>query len=61
MTTGLDREHQQKAARDHLWLHFSRHSVYATSEMPVIVRGEGAYIYDDQGRRYLDGLALPAR
>ena len=57
MTTGLDREHQQQAARDHLWLHFSRHSVYETSEMPVIVRGEGAYIYDDQGRRYLDGLA----
>ena len=25
--------------------------------MPVIVRGEGAYIYDGQGRRYLDGLA----
>ena len=25
--------------------------------MPVIVRGEGAYIYDDQGKRYLDGLA----
>ena len=25
--------------------------------MPVIVRGEGAYIYDAQGKRYLDGLA----
>lgn len=25
--------------------------------MPVIVRGEGAYIFDAQGRRYLDGLA----
>ena len=25
--------------------------------MPVIVRGEGAYIYDAAGRRYLDGLA----
>jgi hypothetical protein len=24
---------------------------------PVIVRGEGAAIYDDRGRRYLDGLA----
>ncbi len=57
MTTALDREHLQAAARDHLWLHFSRHSAYETGEMPVIVRGEGAYIYDDQGRRYLDGLA----
>jgi adenosylmethionine-8-amino-7-oxononanoate aminotransferase len=57
MTTGLDRERLQSAARDHLWLHFSRHSAYETGEMPVIVKGEGVYLYDDQGRRYLDGLA----
>jgi adenosylmethionine-8-amino-7-oxononanoate aminotransferase len=25
--------------------------------MPVIVRGEGAYLYDDSGKRYLDGCA----
>ena len=25
--------------------------------MPVIVRGEGPYIWDDKGKRYLDGLA----
>ncbi|HQR25714.1 MAG TPA: aspartate aminotransferase family protein [Nocardioides sp.] len=50
-------ERLQEAARDHLWLHFSRHSVYDGSDMPVIVKGEGAYIYDAQGRRYLDGLA----
>ncbi len=52
-----DHQRLQAAARDHLWLHFSRHSVYEEGEMPVIVRGEGAYIYDAQGRRYLDGLA----
>jgi adenosylmethionine-8-amino-7-oxononanoate aminotransferase len=47
----------QRAAKDHLWMHFTRHSTYADHDVPVIVRGEGAYIYDDQGRRYLDGLA----
>ena len=47
----------QAAGRDHLWLHFSRHSVYENHEMPVIVRGEGAYLYDAHGKRYLDGLA----
>ncbi len=47
----------QQSARDHLWLHFTRHSAYASADVPVIVRGEGAYIYDDQGKRYLDGLA----
>src|SRR6478735_2708083 len=47
----------QKAAKDHLWLHFTRHSTYDTQDVPIIVRGEGAYIYDNQGKRYLDGLA----
>src|SRR4051812_28845532 len=47
----------QAAGRDHLWLHFSRHSVYEQGEMPVIVRGEGVYLYDSKGKRYLDGLA----
>jgi adenosylmethionine-8-amino-7-oxononanoate aminotransferase len=42
------------AARDHLWLHFTRMHGY---EPPVIVRGEGCYLWDDHGKRYLDGLA----
>jgi adenosylmethionine-8-amino-7-oxononanoate aminotransferase len=47
------------SARDHLWMHFSRHSAISAgqADVPVIVRGEGAYIFDEQGRRYLDGLA----
>jgi adenosylmethionine-8-amino-7-oxononanoate aminotransferase len=47
----------QRAAKDHLWMHFTRHGAYAEADVPVIVRGEGAYIYDSQGKRYLDGLA----
>jgi adenosylmethionine-8-amino-7-oxononanoate aminotransferase len=47
----------QKAAKDHLWMHFTRHSTYDTQDVPIIVRGEGAYIYDNNGKRYLDGLA----
>jgi adenosylmethionine-8-amino-7-oxononanoate aminotransferase len=41
-------------ARDHLWLHFTRMHGY---EPPVIVRGEGCYLWDDDGKRYLDALA----
>ena len=48
---------QQQAARDHLWMHFSRHSADPSVEIPTIVRGDGAYIYDARGKRYLDGLA----
>ena len=45
-------------ARRHLWMHFTRHSVYEEGgHVPVIVRGQGPYIFDDQGRRYFDGLS----
>ena len=47
----------QKSARDHLWMHFTRMSSYADAEVPVIVRGEGPYVFDARGRRYLDALA----
>ncbi len=47
----------QKSARDHLWLHFTRMSSYDRVDVPVIVRGEGPYVYDARGNRYLDALA----
>ncbi|HUD78327.1 MAG TPA: aspartate aminotransferase family protein [Streptosporangiaceae bacterium] len=47
----------QEKAKRHLWLHFTRMSSYASSEVPVIVRGEGQYVFDQTGKRYLDGLA----
>ncbi len=47
----------QQAARDHLWLHFTRMSGYREADMPIIVRGEGCYLEDANGKRYLDALA----
>src|SRR3954463_4517451 len=44
-------------ATRNLWLHFSRLGPYSDAPPPVIVRGEGARIYDDRGKSYLDGLA----
>jgi adenosylmethionine-8-amino-7-oxononanoate aminotransferase len=39
-------------------MHFARHSgLYEGHDVPVIVRGDGVRIWDDTGRRYLDGLA----
>jgi adenosylmethionine-8-amino-7-oxononanoate aminotransferase len=58
--TGYDKQdiaQLQEAARRHLWLHFTRMSSYNDNELPVIVRGEGQYVYDSNGKRYLDGLA----
>ncbi|HWJ82544.1 MAG TPA: aspartate aminotransferase family protein [Nocardioides sp.] len=60
----------QRAAKDHLWMHFTRHGHFTDSGMlggteeedapqdvPIMVRGEGPYLFDDRGKRYLDGLA----
>ncbi|QIK75817.1 aspartate aminotransferase family protein [Nocardioides piscis] len=53
----LDHDQQQRAAKDHLWMHFTRHGGYEDHDVPVMVKGEGAYLWDARGRRYLDGLA----
>ena len=47
----------QQAARDHLWLHFTRMAGYREAEIPIIVRGDGCYLEDINGKRYLDALA----
>jgi adenosylmethionine-8-amino-7-oxononanoate aminotransferase len=39
-------------------MHFSRMGSYGPDhEIPVIVRGEGCYVFDEHGNRYLDGLS----
>ncbi len=38
-------------------MHFTRMGSYAEHEVPVIVRGEGCYVYDEHGKRHLDGLS----
>jgi adenosylmethionine-8-amino-7-oxononanoate aminotransferase len=47
----------QRAAHDHLWLHFTRMAAYAGGDVPIIVRGDGCYLEDSNGKRYLDALA----
>jgi adenosylmethionine-8-amino-7-oxononanoate aminotransferase len=44
-------------AQQHLWLHFSRMGAFKEHDLPIIVRGEGSYVYDHAGKRYLDGLS----
>ena len=52
--TAMSAAQLQQAARDHLWLHFTRMGGH---EPPIIVRGDGCYLEDIEGRRYLDALA----
>ena len=58
--TALNDEAHELAekARRHLWLHFSRMGAYSeTKEIPIMVKGEGCYVYDIRGKRYMDGLS----
>jgi len=53
---GSDRGLQELAKR-HLWMHFTRMGAYADHDVPIIVRGDGCYVFDESGKRYLDGLS----
>jgi adenosylmethionine-8-amino-7-oxononanoate aminotransferase len=47
----------QELAKRHLWMHFTRMSAYEQADVPIIVKGDGCYVYDEHGKRYLDGLS----
>jgi len=47
-------EELRRLANDHLWLHFTN---MGGQEPPIIVRGDGCYLEDVNGKRYLDALA----
>jgi adenosylmethionine-8-amino-7-oxononanoate aminotransferase len=53
-TTPLD---LQQAAKEHLWMHFTRMGGFGTADVPIIVRGDGCHLEDSNGRRYIDALA----
>ncbi|WP_374999532.1 aspartate aminotransferase family protein [Aeromicrobium sp. CTD01-1L150] len=46
----------ERAAR-HLWMHFSSLGKMVDSPPPTVVRGSGAYLWDETGHRVLDGLS----
>jgi adenosylmethionine-8-amino-7-oxononanoate aminotransferase len=52
-----DQSDLQEQAKRHLWMHFTRMGTYADHELPVIVKGDGCYVWDEHGKRYLDGLS----
>jgi adenosylmethionine-8-amino-7-oxononanoate aminotransferase len=54
---GTDYAALQEAAKRNLWLHFTRMSSYTDADVPTIVKGSGQYVYDQHGKRYLDGLS----
>ena len=47
----------RERAIEHLGQHFARASAWRDVDMPVIVRGEGCYLWNDHGNRLIDGLS----
>lgn len=47
----------QTLAREHLMLHFTEMSAFRERPIPILERGEGYFVYDDQGNRYIEGLS----
>ncbi len=47
-----------KLAQRHLWMHFTRMGAYDDAhQVPIITRGDGCYVWDANGKKYLDGLS----
>lgn len=49
--------HLQSLAARHLWPHFTSMGVVEAADFPIIVRGDGCYVFDEAGKRYLDGIS----
>ena len=57
MTTDAAHTLLQQQVRDHLLLNFTDFSHFDDREIPVFVRGDGCYVVDSNGRRFIDGLS----
>ncbi len=47
----------REQAQRHLIPHFTRSNVWHADDLPVLERGEGCYVWDAGGDRWLDGLS----
>jgi len=51
---GMTHDELQQAAQEHLLLHFSKQSI---DDLLVLERGEGPYVFDTKGNKYVDALS----
>jgi adenosylmethionine-8-amino-7-oxononanoate aminotransferase len=47
----------QKAAKENLFLHFTRHSPFQKGPMPIITKADGHHFWDINGKKYFDGIS----
>ena len=56
-TPNNDQSDLMALGQRHLWGHFTNLSAIQRQGLPIIDHGDGAYVYDTNGKRYLDGLS----
>ncbi len=49
--------HNLRDRLEHLALNFTNNTQWRSPDLPIYERGEGCYLWDIEGRRWLDGLA----
>ena len=47
----------EHGAREHVFMHFTRHSQFESSAIPIITRAEGHWFWDQNGKKYFDGIS----
>jgi adenosylmethionine-8-amino-7-oxononanoate aminotransferase len=47
----------QRQIRDHLLLNFTDFAAFTDRDFPVLVSGDGCYLIDSHGRRFIDGIS----
>ncbi len=50
----MNHDQLQASARNHLMMHFAKQQI---DDLLVLDRGEGCYVYDTKGQRYIDALS----
>jgi adenosylmethionine-8-amino-7-oxononanoate aminotransferase len=58
--TAVESVDLQRAAKEHLWMHFTRMGGFGTADVPIIVRGDGCHLEDANGRRYITDVHVVA-
>ncbi|MGA8573749.1 MAG: adenosylmethionine--8-amino-7-oxononanoate transaminase [Desulfobaccales bacterium] len=52
-----DRDTLARWDREHLWHPFTQMKGFLEEELLIITRGEGSFLFDQEGNRYLDGVS----
>ncbi len=57
MKNDLEQQHYQALDRQSIWHPYTRFSALKAAPLPIITRGDGIYLYDDEGRKYMDAIS----